>query len=302
MNKHATALITVILSGLVGGWAGYILGRSSVSTSAPSAPAGAVAVMPGPSFQNQDPEKPQKLVPLTAATLRAELASLESSGGGRMNAMKKYADLQERLKASDLPAIAAEMCSGTSSGGLETGLFFVLGAYAESDPEGAWNLAIGIKQPGRRQNAVQAVISSIAAKDPNRALALADSLPEPQLKMQARMMAIANLAQKDPQRALVLVTASPDTGERDSSLSMIFHQWGRKDPEGAKAAVARLSGRQAEQARQALVSALAGQDPQAAWTYASSLPASSSGNSYSDPRVQVIQSSGYALDSTDYNM
>ena len=81
MNKHATALITVILSGLVGGWAGYILGRSSVSTSAPSAPAVAVAipgqeVMPGPSFQNQDPEKPQKLVPLTAATLRAELASL----------------------------------------------------------------------------------------------------------------------------------------------------------------------------------------------------------------------------------
>ena len=76
MNKHATALITVILSGLVGGWAGYILGRSSVSTSAPSTPAVAGAggvqdVMPGSSFQNQDSEKQQKLVPLTAATLLA---------------------------------------------------------------------------------------------------------------------------------------------------------------------------------------------------------------------------------------
>lgn len=296
MNKYATALITVILSGLVGGWAGYFLGRSSVPATAPSIPSVAVAVpgqevLPGSSFQNQDPEKPQKLVPLTAATLCAEFASMESSGGGAMY-FKKHADLQERLKASDLPAIAAEMCSGTSPGGREPALFLVLQAYTEFDPQAAWNLAIGIKQPGMRLNALQAVISSIAAKDPTRALALADSLAEPQFKMQVRSIAISTLAEKDPQRSLELLIASPPTRDTDMSFFRIFHHWVRKDPEAAKAAVARLSGHLAEQARRALVLELVNQDPQAAWTYASSLSASSSGNAYSDPRVQVIQNWG----------
>lgn len=139
-----------------------------------------------------------------------------------------------------------------------------------------------------KQSAIMAVVSTIAQKDPSRALAMVDSLSEPQLKRQIRSMAVSSLAQKDPQRALALATESSDGRDGDYSLSMIFHQWARKDPEGAKAAVSRLSGRQADQARMALVSALAQQDPQAAWTYASGLP-TSSGNTYSDPRVQVIQ-------------
>ena len=169
MTKYATTLIVALLAGLVGAGAGYFLGRSSVPAAASTTPAvanerAAVAaagqeIMPGAPVQNLDPKKSEKLVPLTAATLRAELASLESGGFGGMNSMKKYADLQERLKASDLPAIAAEMCSGNPPGGRETGLFLVLGAYAESDPQGAWNLAIGVKQPGMRQNAVRSVIS-----------------------------------------------------------------------------------------------------------------------------------------------
>ncbi|MEI6492939.1 MAG: hypothetical protein WCO94_10355 [Verrucomicrobiota bacterium] len=299
MKKFATLLIVALLSGLVGGGAGYFLGRSSVP--AASSPVSsvteerAVVTATGQESVNNapdqklDPAKPEKRAPVTAATLRAELASLESGGFGGVNAMRKYADLQERLKVSDLPAIAAEMCSGNLTGKNGTGLFLVLGAYAEADPQGAWNFALGIKQPGMRQNAIMSVMSNIVGKDPNRAIALADSLTEPQLKMQIRSMAISGLAQKDPQRALALVTASPNAREGDSSLFMIFNQWGQKDPEAAKAAVARLSGRQAEQARQALVSTLAQQDPKAAWAYAATLPASNSRNPYGDPRVQVIQ-------------
>ena len=302
MTKYATTIVAALLSCLLGAGAGYYFGRSSIPAAAQqtaTAPEESVQVtatgqevVPGSPTQDLDPksEKAKKLEPLTAATLRAELASLEAGGNFGKNSMRKYADLQERLKASNLPAIAAEMCSGTSPGGRETGLFLVLGAYSESDPQGAGNLAIGIKQPGMRQNAVIAVVSSIAGKDPARAIALADSLTESQLKMQIRSMAISSLAQKDPQRALSLVTSSPVNREGDSSLYMIFNQWMRKDPEAAKAAVARLTGRQAEQARMALVSTLAQQDPQAAWTYASTLPASGSGNPYGDPRVLVVQS------------
>ena len=301
MKKYTATILAALLSGLFGAGAGFYFGRTSAATAAPhpvtateeqvEVTATGQEIVPGQPNQNLDPKKEnaKKLEPLTAASLRAELASLETGGFSGMNSMRKYADLQERLKASNLPAIAAEMCSAPATNGRETGLFLVLGAYSESDPQGAWNLAISIKQQGMRQNAVMAVISSIAGNDPTKALALADSLTEPQLKMQVRSMAISNLAQKDPQRALALLTASPGNREVDSSLFMIFNQWGRKDPEAAKAAVARLSGRQAEQARQALVSTLAQQDPQAAWTYASSLPPSGSGNPYGDPRVQVIQ-------------
>lgn len=291
-------LLPVILSGLIGLAAGFLAGRSLSPAPAQSAsPArveervtiisGGRESSPGTPSQALEP-KTGKPEPLTMQGLRAELAALESGGMFGISSMRKWADLQERLKVSDIAALAAEMCAAASPQGRETGLHIVLSTYAETDPQAAWNLALSVKQPTMRQSAIMAVVSAIAQKDPAGAIAMANSIPDQQLKRQIRSMAIGGLAQKDPQRALALATESGNAQDGDYSLSMIFHQWARKDPEGARAAVSRLSGKQAEQARMALVSALAQQDPQAAWTYASGLPASS-GNTYSDPRVQVIQ-------------
>ena len=90
MKKSSTILVVAAFSGLVGAGAGYFLGRSSVPAAASPPPAvveerTVVAVAgqeatPGASVQNLDPKKSEKLVPLTAATLRAELANLESGG------------------------------------------------------------------------------------------------------------------------------------------------------------------------------------------------------------------------------
>lgn len=287
---------------LFGILAGFFAGRMSVSRSVgATADSAAVAgdravavyggpeVTPGAPVRSLEPGRASSAPPLTSAALRAELADLESGGRFGMASMRKWADLQDRLKSSDLASIAAEMCAATAPQGRESGLHLVLSTYAESDPQGAWNLARGIVAPAMRQAAIMAVVSTIAQTDPTRALGLADSVGEPQLKRQIRQAAVASLARNDPQRALALATESGAGGDADYSLSMIFNQWARKDPEAAKAALAKLDGRRAEQARSALVSSLAQQDPQAAWAYASSLPVTGTAG-YGDPRLQAIQS------------
>ncbi len=292
MNKTFLAIACLLL----GAGGGYFVGSSSAP--APTAPrttsesAPEKALSAGGEWTSSEPghtltPKASKQEPLTAATLRTELESLEAGGYFGMQRMKDYAALQERLMASDLPSLAAEFCNNAKAGGHDSGIFLVLGTYAESDPQAAWNLALSVTNPSIRQNALMAVLGTIASKDPTRALALVDTVKEPQLKQQIRSMALSGLARQDPERALKL--ALDGTTNNDGSLFMIFNQWGRKDPEAAKAAVAKLSGRQGDQARQALVSTLAQQDPVAAWMYANTLPATS-GNGYSDPRVQVIQS------------
>ncbi len=293
------SLLPILLAGLVGIAAGYILGRTSApAPPPPAAEASETTFAPGgQEVATTKPGQPLEPIassenpsPLTAATLQSELAAMDGGGLYGISSMRKWADLQERLKVSDLASIAAEMTSRTPSGGRETGLHLVLSTYAETDPQAAWNLAIGIKQPSMRQNAIMAVVSSLAQKDPARAIALADTVADPQIKRQVRSMAVASLAQKDPARALALVTESgSDPREGDFALSTIFYQWARKDPEAAKAAVARLSGKQAAQAQMSLVSALTQQDPEKAWAYASTLPSATRKNLSSDPRVQVIQ-------------
>ncbi len=225
--------------------------------------------------------------PISPAELQTELSSLEDAGYFGMSSLRQMADLQDRLKVSDIAGIAAGVCSSPLTSGRETGLHLVMATYAEKDPQGAWNLAMGMKEPQGRQSALMAVISAVAAKDPTRAMAMTDGIGDVQLRRQVRSMAVMNIARQDPQRALGLALEGGNPGEQDYSVSMIFHQWARKDPEGAKAAITRLSGRQAEQARMTLVSALTQSDPKAAWDYALSLPFSGTG--YQDARVQVVQ-------------
>ena len=223
---------------------------------------------------------------ITASELQSALAAMENTGPRGMGDLRKMADLQDRLKVSDIGSIAASMCAAPVAPNQMQGFFLVMTTYAEKDPQAAWNLAMGTKG-AIRQSALAVVISAMASKDPSRAMALADGIEDAQLKRQLRASAIMNIAQKDPQKALGLALNGKRGDEGDFSVSMIFHNWARNDIEGAKAAIGRLSGRQADQARQALFSTLAQQDPKSAWEYALTMPPA--GETYQDARIQVIQ-------------
>lgn len=212
---------------------------------------------------------------------------METSGFGSMDTMRRWAGLSERLQVSDTAALASEMAKGGMAGRRETGWHLVMAAYAEKDPQAAWAFALALPAGTMRQSALSATAASITAKDPDRGLALIEAVPEQNLKRQLRAVAFANLAAKDPKRALDLaLSRDNDDGEDSFSLSSIFYQWARRDPEAAKAAAARLEGRQGDQARSSLVSSLAQTDPKAAWEFAKSLPAHREG--YMDPRMQAV--------------
>lgn len=297
--KYVIAIVSASLGALGGfaigrGTASHSLGNHADSISGNPAAAGGGAfsseIAPA-SSQTLNPSQGTAVKPITAAELQGELAALETSGflGNGADSMRKMADLQDRLRVSDVASIAAEMCSVPLSQGRMQGFYLVMSAYAEKDPQGAWALALGTKNRMVRENALMGVVSAVGAKDPARAVAMADSIEDAQLKRQIRSMAVANIAQKDPQRALGLLLEKGKPEEGDYSVSMIFSQWAQKDPEAAKAALGRLSGRDAVQARMALVSSLTQKDPQAAWNYALTLPSSGERGGYGDPRVQVVQ-------------
>lgn len=294
MNFKIPVLVGTAFLGAIGG---FVIGRST-APHATATPGGVFesAAPPGSPLSPEDQTAlSQNLTaaapgssprPITADELKAVLAAMEKSGPRGMGDLRKMADLQDRLKASDLAAIAASFCASQPTPDRMSGFFLVMSTFAEKDPQAAWNLALATK--GQiRQTALSVIVSSVAAKDPARALALADSISETQLKRQLRSAAIMNIAQKDPQKALGYVLDGKGSWEGDYSVSMIFQNWAGKDPEAAKAAIAKLTGRQAEQARQALFSSLAQQDPKAAWDYALTMPLS--GETYMDPRLQVLQ-------------
>jgi len=277
---------------------GFGIGRiTAPSTAGPSAKASdnTVASTAGGPLSPEIPTGPtQTLTPsqagspkaITASELQSVLAAMENTGPRGMGDLRKMADLQDRLKVSDIGSIAAAMCASPVAPNQMSGFFLVMSTYAEKDPQAAWNLAMGTKGT-TRQSALSVIISAMASKDPSRAMALADSIEDAQLKRQLRASAIMNIAQKDPQKALGLALNGKGGDQLDFSVSMIFANWARKDVEGAKAAISRLSGRQADMARQSLFSALAQQDPKSAWEYALTMPPA--GETYQDARIQVIQ-------------
>lgn len=296
MNTKLLAALAALAMAAVGG---FVIGRATAPGTAaptgtvsadPAAPAEGSSPSAGDATASSQPLTPSQggaaPKPITAAELQGVLAAMETPGYRGMADLRKMADLQDRLKVSDIAAIAAAMCAGPVAPDRMSGFFLVMSTYAEKDPQAAWNLALATK--GQiRQSALSVILSGIAAKDPARALGMADGVEDAQLRRQLRSTAIMSIAQKDPRKALGMALDSKGGDEGDYSVSMIFHSWARKDLEGAKAAIGRLSGRQAEQARQALFSSLTQQDPKAAWDYALTMPPA--GEAYQDARVQVIQ-------------
>ena len=288
--------LTTMAGFAVGAGVGYLVGNQSPAaiSPTPAGPAKSATISGVTPFAPTDPGSPeagtpsvaQGLKPITAEEFLAEIQNVQSGVWG-MSSMRLWADLNDRLLISNPAEIAAKLQALGMKPEQDMGWNLVMAAYSEKDPQGAWNFALTMPPGPSRQAALMAIVSTVASKDPTRALSMADSIDDPQLKRQMRSMAIMNLAQKDPQRALDLATTTGTDSMEDHSISMIFHHWARKDPEGAKAALSKLTGRNADQARMSLISSLAQSDPQAAWQFANSLPAGSITNM--DPRQQVIQ-------------
>ena len=300
MPRPKLLLPLALLAGFAAGvGVGYPLGGGRGDSTSGS-PAAAGGKPPGTTQASGAPESPDEIAagpkasaatapaarPITMAQLQAALADLGTFGFRGMDSMRKLADLTDRLRLSDPEALARQFAAAPQQPGGEIAWNLVMAAYAEKDPQGAWNFALAMKPGAARKSALVAALSTIAGEDPTRAMAMADTVDDEQLKRQIRMMAIGSIAQKDPRRALEMASSARGAGD-DYSMMVIFNSWARQDPEGAKAAAAQLTGRAGDQARLALVSALTQSDPAAAWQYALTLPPG--GERHEDPKQQVIR-------------
>lgn len=228
-----------------------------------------------------------RLQPLTFDRLMSELTRLESGNLTGAAALRELADLQERLKGSDLPSLVAAI-AGSPGTNRDRGLGLVFAAYAEENPQAAWALALSVQNTSARRAALHSVASSMGRTNPEQALALAAEIKDADLRRSIRSFVLSTMAAKDPARAFTLATQSEDNSDQ-FFMGSVLAQWLRKDPQAAMAAAATLKGKQADQARMMIVSELARRDPQAAWEYASGLPSPPDDRSWLDPRMQVIQ-------------
>lgn len=241
-----------------------------------------------------EPKKPEGTdsSPITETELQGRMKALGVKPelfAYSIASLRRVAELQDRLRSSDVAEMARTMSSSTLPPRNDV-YRMVMSSYAEKDPQAAWALANGIKIAGTRRTAQLAVLAALADRDPVQALALIETLTDPAVKRQMRMSTIQSFAQKDPQRAWELYRQSgQDTGDNFNQISSsIFSSWASRDPEAAKAAAARLTGSMGEQARNTVAYSMAQTDPQAAWAYASSLPFQ--GDGYRSPLVRVISS------------
>lgn len=299
VNTAPLPLIISLVVGLaLGGAGGYLaasrgkptasaavspsVGSEGSAPAEPGSPAQAVGSAPATPDAQGAADAPQ---PITAAELKAELQGASGLGFG-VQAMRKWNTVMNRLMVSDPGAIAAEMVAASGRPNYEEGWHLVMAAYAEKDPTGAWKFATGLKDARVRQMAIFATAGTLATKDPGQAIALLETIAEPETRRQVKSTVMMSIAAKDPQRALDLALADGDAGEDDFSVNVIFSQWATKDPAAAKAALGRLSGRQAERARSAVVTAMAQTDPAGALRFAETLPKPE--GRYGDPRTMVI--------------
>lgn len=231
-------------------------------------------------------EAQSKTGPISLEELRQEMEEISFFFGGT-GTWRRWAEVVERLKVSDIAAITEQMLAGNGGPADFEGLFIVFGVYAEKDPEGAFQKALNLPAGMLRQNGLRSVIMGVAGQDPERALTMIQSLNDSTLETQLRSMVAMVLATKDPQRALALARQNKGGGEMDFSISSIFHQWARRDLEGAKAALSELKGKEAEQAQLAIINRMAQTDPQEAWDFALTLNPTGS-NTHQSPLFTVL--------------
>jgi hypothetical protein len=306
----ATILITAIACLLVGGGAGFALGRrggpavavhaeavgdGGDSTGSPSQAGGTgdgIAASPGESDEPSAASPPPPGRKLTASELVEELKTLGKRRGNffGMGGAKDMARLQEQLESQDLPELLKQLSAMPAGSETDPAWYLVVGQLAQRDPAAAWAVVQQMPAGNRKNSALVSTLAAVAQSDPARALSMAKEITDPSAKRMAVQSVIGSLSAQDPARAFELLTSEPGIagGPADGSYFSIFHNWAAKDPEAAKAALGRLTGQRRDQAMQSFISGYASKDPQAAWEWARALPGS--GEEWRDPRMLVIQS------------
>lgn len=290
--KHLPVTLAVCVGIVVGVFAGRLQIFSSVEggggapANRPVSEQGAIGDQAEMAANGQPSRQSSvDLKPLNYESLVSELGRLDSAKSMDASSLRARADLQDRLKVSDLPAMVAALANSPATD-QDRSVGLIFRAYAEENPQAAWRLALSIQNLNVRRGALNAVMSAVASKNAEMALGVLQEVKEANIRRDLRNVVLGTLAANDPARAFALATQSDS--DEDFSLSSVLSQWARKDPQAAMAAVAKLKGKQAELARNALVSALAWKDPKAAWDYASQLAVPEDGNFWRDPRLQVM--------------
>lgn len=274
-------LLTAAGIGLVAGlFIGLAVnGKNSANNPSPTAQASQKSPSSGPELTTQNRSSATSQIaprgdssntrPIGLNELRLQIEDLSFFGGTEN--WRKWADLVDRLKVSDIAGLTSQMLSNNQDAANMEGLFVLFGVFAEKDPAGALQAAQQLPAGQLRQSAIHSVITAVAGQDPDRALAMIQALEDKSQQAQLRSMVAMVLASKDPPRALELALRTKGNNEMDFSISSIFHQWARRDLAAAKAAARELTGKDAEQAQSAILNRMAQTDPQQAWEFALSL-------------------------------
>lgn len=206
------------------------------------------------------------------------------SGG---ESSRAWADLWERLRVSDLPALAAALNEGNARGE-NRALATVMAVWAEEDPVKAWSFAEAMEPARTRRDAMFWVLGTWAREDHAAALMKAGEIKDDLLRYQLTSRVIGTVAQKDPALALEIALQGGDSG-KPAIVGGIFREWLRKDPVAARAAASRLDGPMARTASDIIVEGLSRSDPQAAWDYVQGLPRDTGRNSVGNLQTRVIE-------------
>lgn len=220
---------------------------------------------------------------LSASELREAITTvypMQLNMDGRI----RLAKLKEQLRFSDLKLLVAEILT---NGNLEDreamrsrGLMLdlVMQVYAEVDPEAAWKFAHETNLQDR-ESVLSSVFRQVAKRSPDLALAWAEQMQDSAQKSSFLSVALSFLAKDAPEKAFRLALAAAPPPPRDQRgmrsfypSSRVLSTWISSDLKGALAALRQLSGEQATEASEHIISALSGLHPQAAWDFAMSLP------------------------------
>lgn len=282
--KTLPLIIAAILAGVA---AGFFLGRQSFPQQRSVHQDGGSSRGGGEAFLTDDSDasapaartgattnsSESAVRPITAAQLSSELDNLqlfENFGAS----LQTLAELQKRIRASDIKALAVEFCASNAVPKRGMGMFgthLVLEALAGKDPQQAWELATSTAPGPARTGAVMSVINTLVRQDPDRAFAMIAALPDAELRRQGRAGAIGALSASDPGRAFSLAIAEPEPAA-NMAIATVLSRWVRTDPDAAKSAIASIQGPLGERARESLIRMLGYEDPAAAWEYAKQLP------------------------------
>ena len=188
----------------------------------------------------------------------------------RLHALTEYVD---HLAPGDFAAamLAARKLPGGADRDLAQRL--LVARWAELDPEAALDFASKHKEFGQITGDI---FQQLAVSDLASALTRAQAISDPALHYQALRGALVVMAQTDPAGALRMAAAAGDLPHTEPLAQMIYRQWSQIDPTAAAAAAAQdTSGGDGWRSPLGQVMRTwADQDPQAALSYALSLPAS----------------------------